>query len=168
MRQERIFLLLVSIVFILTILLITGVGYAAETENLIKISEKPSILYEQSDFKIVFSGESEYKGNGVADLKITGDRTATINITELKAVGDSVTVIFTIENKSRYLSANIRTEVTNTNTEYFRVSSRLAKSTINPQNGKVALEIEVELIKRPIYKDEKSYISINIFAYPNN
>ena len=168
MRKERIFLLLVTVVIVLSILLITGVGYAVETDNTLKISDKISLEPGQSDFNVEFSGEPTYRGNGLAKLRITGATTATINITELKDVGDSVTAIFTIANKSNYLYADICAEVTNTNTEYFNVTSKLLDSKINPKNGKTTLEIKVQLIKLPIYKEEKSSIYINIFAYPSH
>lgn len=168
MKQERIILLLVTVVVVLSIILLTGVGYAVETENTLKISDNVLLEPGQSDFMVVFSGEPTYRGKGVAKLNITGTTTATINITELKSVGDSVTAIFTIENKSDYLYADIDAKVSNTNTEYFSVTSRLEESRINPKNGKTTLEINVKLIKLPIYKEEKASICINIFAYPND
>ena len=41
MRQERIILLLVIVMVVLSILLITGVGYAVETDNTLKIAKHP-------------------------------------------------------------------------------------------------------------------------------
>lgn len=60
--------------------------------------------------------------------------------------------------------AEIYAEVTNTNTEYFKVTSTLSNSRIKPKEGKASLKITVELIKLPIYKEEKAYISTNIIA----
>lgn len=167
MRQERIILLLVAVVIVLSILLITGVGYAVETDNILKISDNALLSPEQSDFKVAFIGEPRYTGKGVATLKLTGPTTATMNITGLEAVGDSVTAIFTIANKSEYIYADIYTKVTNTNTEYFNVTSTLSESTMKPKMGKTTLKITVELIKLPIDNDVKATICTNIFANPS-
>lgn len=166
MRPERIILLLVVIVVILSILLITGIGYAVETDNTLKISDNALLSPEQSELKIAFTGEPKYTGNGVAILKITGSTTATMNITGLDTVGDSVTAIFTIANKSNDIYAEIYTKVTNTNTEYFKVTSTLSDSIIKPKTGKTTLKITVELIKSPIDNEENTDICTNIFANP--
>ena len=61
---------------------------------------------------------------------------------------------------------DIKIEVTNTNTEYFDVTSRVIDKKISPKNGKTNIEVEVELIKLPINKDQKSNIGIKISAEP--
>ena len=137
-----------------------------ETDNTLRISENALLAPEQSDFKVAFIGEPTYIGDGDAILKITGDTTATMNITGLKTVGDSVTAIFTIENKSNDIYADIYTEVTNTNTEYFNVTSTLSESRMKPKTGKTILEITVELIKLPIDNDVNAAICTKIFANP--
>ena len=82
MRQEKIILSLVVVVVILSILLITGVGYAVETDNTLKISN--DALLQESDFRIAFSGEPTYSGNGHATVKLVGHTMAIMNITGLK------------------------------------------------------------------------------------
>lgn len=166
MKQDRIILLLVILVIVLSILFVTGIGYAVENNNiLISNANKPFEL-SQTDFNVVFLGDPIYRGEGCAQLKITGPRTAIINITKLEKVGDSVTIIFTLENKSECLYADINAEITNTNMEYFNVTSRLTEKKIRPKNGRINVEVNVQLIKLPIYKDEKSSICIDIYAYP--
>ena len=165
MRQDRILLLSVMVAIVLAILLTMGVGYAAETGEF-KISENPAFASEQSDFRVEFSGEPTYIGNGEATVKLTSPTTMTMNITNLKNVGDYVTVICTIENNSSELYANIKTTVRNTNTEYFNVKAFLSESTIKPKTGKTTLEITVELIKMPFQKEQKTNIRVNILAKP--
>jgi len=166
MRQDRTIILLVIILVVLSILLMTGVGYAAETDSMLKISDNPILLPEQTDFKIEFLGDPKYTGNGVAKLKLTSPTTATMDITGLKKTGDSVTAIFTIANKSNNLHADIYAKVTNTNTEYFKVTSILSESTIKPKVGKTTLKITVELIKLPIDREQKSDINVSVSANP--
>ena len=54
MRQEKIILSLVMLVLVLSIILMTSIGYAAETGNSLKISDNPLLIVEQDDFKIEF------------------------------------------------------------------------------------------------------------------
>ena len=89
-----------------------------------------------------------------------------MNKTGLKAVGDSIKAIFTIENQSNNIDAEIKTKVTNTNTEFFDVSTSLSEYIINHKEGKSILTITVELIKLPIENDEIAYISTDIIANP--
>ena len=166
MRQERIILSLVMLVLVLSIILITGVGYAAEIGNTLKISDNPLLIEEQEDFKIEFNKNPTYIGDGIAKVQMIGPTSATIDITNLNAVGDYVTVIFTIENKSNSICADIKAKTTNTNTQFFDVTSSLSESIIKPKTGKTTLEIKVELIKLPIKDNETSYISIDLTASP--
>ena len=165
MKAERIILSLVVITALLAMLLTTSFGYAVETNNIIKISDNPVLLSEQSNFKIAFVGKPSYSGEGKTELKINGNSTANINVTGLKKVGDSATAIVTIENKSKELHANVYTKVTNT--EYFKVTATLADNVLEPKNGQTTLRITVKLIKQPIEK-VKTDISIKVIANPSN
>ena len=166
MRQEKIILSLVMLVLVLSIILMTGIGYAAETGNTLKISDNPLLILEQDDFKIEFDKNPTYIGDGIAEVKMTGPTNAIIDITDLKEVGDYVTVIFVIENKSNSICADIKTKVTNTNTQFFDTRVSLSESILKPKIGKTILELTVELIRLPIKNDETSYISIDIMANP--
>ena len=147
-------------------LLMTGVGYAVETDQILKINDKASFSLDQPEFKVTFIEEPTYIGNGVATVKLIGETKATMKITELDSVGDYVTIMFTIGNKSNNIYADIDTSVLNTNLEYFRVTSKLSDTIINPKKGKAVLKITVELIKLPINKEQKTDISISISANP--
>ena len=166
MRAEKTILLLVVILVVLAILLMTSIGYAVENGEELKISNNKLLLKENSDLRIEFLENPTYTGNGVALLKLTGPTTAVIDITGLKSVGDSVTVKFTIANKSEYTCADIKEEVTITNTEYFSISSNLKDSNIKPKTGKTTLEITIKLIKLPIKNDVRTEIYANISATP--
>lgn len=165
MKKETIILLLVIVVFIL---LMTGVGYAVEVDETLIISDNTRLLSEQADFNIEFTGKPTYTGEGAAILTLTGPTSATLDITELNSVGDSVTAVFTIRNNSNDIYADIYTKTKNTNTEYFKVTSTLSKNRITPKKGTATLQVTVELIKTPLNKEEKTDICANIFASPVN
>ena len=81
MRREKSILLLVIILFmILLILFVTGIGYAAQSDNILESGNYEYFDWYRTDFNIVFSGKQTYKGNGSAEVKITGPRTASFNI----------------------------------------------------------------------------------------
>ena len=137
MRREKTILSLVIILFmILLILCVTGIGYAAQNDNIIEKNEYEYFSWYRTDFNVVFSGKPTYRGNGLAEVEITGPRTAKFNISEFEKVGDFVTVIFTLENKSSQEDAKINLEVNNTNNEYFKVNSNLTEKKISSKNGK--------------------------------
>ena len=164
MKEEKLILSLV----ILLILFVTGIGYGVEDDSLLVENYNPIMQVYHKDFDVVLVGESKYLGDGIAEVEITGPRTANFNITELNKVGDCVTVILTLENRSNQFYADINAEVFNSNTEYFNVTSKVTEKKISPNNGKSNIEINVELIKLPIYEDEKSNISLNIYTNPSN
>ena len=166
MKQERVILLLVTVLVILSIVLMTGIGYAAETSNTLKISDYVPSTLRQTHFYVEFSKEVEYLGTGLANVKITGATTAIINVTGLEKAGDSISAILTIKNRSEDLYADFYAKTTNTNTDYFEVTATLSECKISPQNGEARLEINVKLIKTPIEKDENASIGIKIFASP--
>ena len=164
MKKEKTILLLLVVVIVVAISLMTRVGYAIDMDDTLIINDNPILATSQSDFKIEFTGEPTYTGNGVATLKITGPTTATMDITELNSVGDSITATFTISNKSNYLYADLYAEVTNTNTEYFKVTSILSESILQPKTGTTTIKLTVELLKLPQDKEECATICTNIFA----
>ena len=166
MKKEKTILLLLGVLIVVAISLMTGVGYAVEMDDTLIISDNSLLTTKQSDFKIEFTGQPTYTGNGVATLKITSPTTATMDITELNSVGDSITATFTISNKSNHIYADLYAEVTNTNTEYFKVTSLLSESTIQPKIGTSTIKLTVELIKLPQDKEERAAICTNIFANP--
>ena len=167
MNSEKVILSLVTILVLLAILLVSGVGDAAETDGGIKISDNILTTPTIKDFCVEFSEDVLCYGEGLIQLNITSSTTATINITQLEKAGDLAFAIITIKNKSEYLYADICAEVTNTNKEYFNVEATLSESKINPQNGETKLKISVELIKTPIEKEEKASIGMKISALPN-
>ena len=95
MKPEKIILLLVILFLVLLIVFVTGIGYAAQNDSILINNESGYLNLCETDFEVVFSGEPIYKGKGLAELEITGPRTANFNIKELfideqknKAVSD--------------------------------------------------------------------------------
>ena len=167
MRQQKIIFLLLVVAVTLIIALSTGVGYAVSTGNTLKVHDNIHIRPEQANFDVRFTGEPTYVGNGEAKINITGNTTATIDITGLSVAGDYVITTFKIKNTSYDIDAKLSKSVTNTNSEYFKVTATLSSDTIAQRNGEETLNIRVELIKTPISKSEKTNICVMVIANPS-
>jgi len=166
MKQQKVIFLLLVVTSVLIILLTTGVGYAAVTDNKLKINDNITASPEYADFKVEFTGETSYTGDGRANVKVTGKTIASMNITGLDSAGDSITVTFNIKNTSNEFYALLSERVTNSNTEYFRVTASMQEDRIGPKNRKTELYITVKLIKTPIYKEERANINVQFIATP--
>ena len=135
MRIDKIVLSLGVITLVLAMLLTTGVAYAFETGNIIKINDKPTSTLGVEGFNVAFLNDVKTTGDGKITVKITGDTTASVDITGLKNVGDSATAIFTIENSSRDFAAELNAFVENSNTEYFRATVLPSEDVIEAKFG---------------------------------
>lgn len=166
MKSQKVIFLLLVLTIALTIFLTTGVGYATTGSNTLKFHDEILITPDQGNFKVEFIGETSQRGNGNADIKITGKTTAIMNITGLKKAGDEITVTFNIKNTSNDLNALLRRSVQNSNPEYFRVTAFLGENAIGPKNRKTELNIKVKLIKTPILKEETANICVKVEAIP--
>lgn len=164
MLKDRIVLLLVMITVVLLIFLMTGIAYAIETDTILKINDSELLISESPEFKVVFTGEPTYSGNGEAEVFLINDTEATMNITGLKNVGDIVTVMFTVSNKNNDIDVELNTRITNTNTEYFKVTSNLSEEILKSRTGATNLSVMVELLKLPVKNSENTNISIDIIA----
>jgi len=166
MRPDKIVLSLGVITLVLVMVLATGVAYAFETDNIIRINDKPTSSLGVKGFNVAFLNNVKTMGDGKTTVTVTSDTTAVFEITGLSKVGDLATAILTIKNNSRDFFAELNATVTNTNTEYFKATVLLSDDVIEARNGKATVELTVELIKLPILNDVDATIEANIVATP--
>lgn len=167
MKQQKVIFLLLVITVSLIIALSTGIGYATGFENSLRIEENQMTFPEYNDFRVGFTGNTSYEGNGKAELKTTGPVSGIMNVTGLNKRGDYVIGIFKIKNTSHDLYALLSESFTNSNPEYFDVTVTLTDYDLQPKRGEAELRIKVELIKTPINKPESSRICVYIDATPD-
>lgn len=117
---------------LILLILLLGIVYAAINATL-SINTTATVSPDQANFKVAFSGTPTYTGNGTAILNIVDDLSATMQVTDLKSVGDKILAEFTIMNSSVDLIAYLTSSVSNINTEYFRVSSELSTYELAPR-----------------------------------
>ena len=165
MRSKRTFQFLGLVVAIL----LMSVGYAAIQNVELSVSGQAVATPDQGNFKVGFTGEPTHEGTGQVALKITGERSATMQVSGLKAVGDTMTAKFTIANTSDDITAYLSTNVTQENSKYFEVTASLSKDEIAPDpngNSSVILSITVTLIKTPVTESQTDTLTVNVIASP--
>lgn len=157
MKENKIIITLVIITFLLSLVLFVNIGYADES----LINNNTSL--ENSNFDIVFNQNSNITSN---EIIITGQRTATLNNISLNNLHETKKLLVPISNNSDNLSAKLSSKISNSNPEYFKVTSSLSNSIIKPNSKDVILELTIELIKTPITKTETTNIELEIISDP--
>lgn len=158
--------IITGITLVVAILLI-AVGYATITNVPLKISGNTTASPEQANFTVQFTGETTTSDDTkvIATVDEKDKLKANIDVTGLTAKGDTVTATYKIINKSADLSAALSSTETNSNTEYFEVSSDIADSTI-ASGEETTITVKVKLIKTPITSDETSNVTVTLDAQP--
>ena len=165
MKQQKIILLLVMVAVVMTMILYSNIGYASVAEckhdDIISSPDK-------SMFNVEFYGKPTIYGEGNAQVRFVGNRTAIMNISGLKKVGDSVTARFKMINRSSEFDAELSKSVTNSNREYFKVTVILSDNEIEEKGGQETVSVKVELIKARVNTVEKANIHVKIIATPDD
>ena len=140
-------------------------GYATIQNITLNITGTATAAPNQSNFTVKFSGEPKVSDENKVTATVTDDTNATINVDGLITVGESVFATYTIENSSDDLSTDLSVLTTNSNEEYFSVSSNLEKNSLT-SGDTTTLTVTIELIKTPIAEKEISTIGIQLTATP--
>ena len=159
-RTNKVVLLAVVIA-----ILLIGVGYAAIQNVTLNISGTAAADPTQSNFKVTFTGTPEVSNSTYAIATIVNDTNASINVSGLTSAGDSVTATYTVQNVSTDLSTDLSVATTNSNTEYFKISSKLAKTSLTAGEA-TTVTVTVELTKTPISESVSSNIGVELVATP--
>ena len=161
-----------QIVLIVLIAVLTlGIGYASISAINLIINGNATANPNDTNFKVKFLKEtgvtpkitSEYGGTG--DIDVTSDTTATFNITGLDAVGESAIANFKVKNESNNVGAEISLSVTNSNSEYFKVTETIQDNKLQAGDETTAT-VKVEMIKTPINNAVTTSITATLIATP--
>ena len=153
----------IILTIVLASVVIIGVGYAAINSIALEITGQLAAAPSDANFTVKFTDASPSEGNVVAN--VTGDKTATLNVSGLTAKGEKATATYTIQNTSADLSANLTAAASNQNTEYFTVSTSFSNTSI-AKGETSTLTVTVELIKTPVENTVTDTVGINIEASP--
>ena len=158
MKKKRTFLVVALLVAALSL----AVGYAAITKNL-AVTGSASATPDNDNFKVRFTGTPTTSDGTKVTAEVTNELAAKINVSGLTTTGDTVTATYTIENYSAELGAALEVgSITNTNSNYFKVTASLAKPAI-AKGETTTLTITVELLKTPV-DDQITSITVPVTA----
>ena len=157
----------IILISVLVSLLLLGIGYAAIQNITLSISGFAELEAKADNFKVIFSetvdpivSDSYYM---IAERK--SDVEANMKLQNLSKAGETVSVIYTIENKSTDLSADLVVSTTNDTPEYITVNSELAKTSI-VAGEETTVEVTVTVTKTPIADTIAAKIGLKLIAMP--
>ena len=136
----------IILVTIIATSILLGLGYAAIQNITLNITGNVTANPNQGNFKVKFTTVVNVSDSSYVTANVLNDTNATINVSGLKNVGEKATAIYEILNGSNDLSADLNVLATNSNTEYFVVSSKIDKTSLTA-GEKTNLVVTVELNK---------------------
>lgn len=156
MKERNLFLSLIAIIFIMLSILYTNIGYADE-----------SLITNNKYTNLPKTFSVEFKQFSNENIEIINSKEILLKNISLSYVGETKEIIVPIINNSCDLDAQIHLNVSNSNTEYFKVTVNTEKQVLNKNSDETFLEISVQLIKKPISSIESTEIAIDIIAEPS-
>jgi len=149
--------------------LILGVGYAVVSSVGLDITGSAKVA--DSTLKVAFNGETSVSDSGKVVAEAEDDTlTASITVTGLSKVGDSVTATYTIKNEETDLDASYIVDpekgIENDQEDYFTVTTDVddVAKTISA-NGTNTVTVTVTLKAIPVDKDNSTAnIKVNLAA----
>ena len=156
-------------VFILVAIVLLGIGYAAISNILLTVnSTKTVVKINQENFKVHFTEAQNITGtDGVSGSTIIedDDTVASFSVTGLAKTGDYAEAKYTVSNDSNGIGAIISSELSNTNTEYFKVTETINDNKL--QAGETTtVTVKVEMVKTPLTDSVSTNITTKLKANP--
>ena len=155
----------IILVTIIATSILLGLGYAAIQNITLNISGTAAANPNQENFKVRFTGIHDVSDSTYVTAGITNDTNATINVSGLNTKGQKVTAVYDITNESSDLSSDLYVEVSNTNSEYFTITSKLAKTSL-VAGETTTVTVTVELTKVLISNTVSADIGVYLAATP--
>lgn len=165
-KKDKIYLL----GYVLLCVLVLAIGYAILTTTILntRSKKKENYITNTSTFNVHFinSSISPRIVKGIGTAYISDDKkSAYFDITSLAKKGDIAIVEYTIYNESIEYNAILDIKLSNTNSEYFKVTKKLEDKLLKEGTATI-LTIKVELEKIPIKGTETTRVSGTIIATP--
>ena len=139
-------------IFICIAIISLGIGYAAISSIILTINGTGTVSVNSNNFNVHFDetvNPTITQDMGSATIDAQDNKVAHISVTGLSKVGDSALAEYTVINESNGIGVEFGLELTNTNTEYFRVTESIVKKQLQAgQSTKV--RVLVELTKTPL------------------
>ena len=155
----------IIVAFVIVAVLILGIAYASIQNITLHITGIATASSSPENFTVKFLENPQVSDANKVTATVTDDINATLNVSGLSAKGEIVTAVYTIQNTSADLSANLGATISNSNSEYFKVTYDLASNNIAKEE-ETTITITIELLKTPIEESVSSIVGIQIVAEP--
>ena len=155
----------IILVTIVATCILLGLGYAAIQNITLNIAGTASATANQGNFKVRFTDNITVSESAYVTATKSGDQAATIAVSGLTSAGQKVTATYEIVNESSDLSADLKVDTSNSNIDYFKISSKLGSSSLTKGDTTTVL-VTVELTKTPIEEDVNATIGVSLTAMP--
>lgn len=155
-------------IFICIAVISLAIGYAAISSIILSVNGTGEVSVDSSNYDVHFDitvNPTMTANMGSATIDQLDDKVAHITVTGLTKKDDSATAEYTVVNDSNSIGANISLELTNTNTEYFRVTETILDKQLQAGDT-TKVRITVELLKTPISEVLTSDIIARLEAEP--
>ena len=162
-----------QIVLLVVIAVVTlGIGYAAISAINLFINGNATASVNQNNFKVYFTSTTDtpsLTGNvtvtGSVEINNQDNTVATFNVGGLTKVGDYAIATYTVLNDSEAIGAELSLNVTNANSEYFRVTESVTDTQLQAGDTTTAT-VKVEMIKTPITDSVMTSVTTRLTAAP--
>lgn len=159
MKEKNLFLSLIAIIILFLTILYTNIGYA--TEKL--INHRTNYNNLSQNFSVEFNQNSKYLNNNIS---IINSQKALLKNISLTHVGETKKVTVPVISNINDLSVKLEVTTSNSNPEYFAVTSKAEKSILTQKSNETLIEVTVQLIKEPLYFNESTEITIDVITEP--
>lgn len=155
----------IILVTLFATMLLLGLGYAAIQNITLSISGTAAASAVQGNFDVGFTEVTEISDEIYVNASVNSNVKAIFNVSGLTQKGQTAYAIYEITNNSSDLSTDLSVETSNSNTEYFTISSRLADTSLVAGDS-TTVTVTVELTKTPIEGEVSSTIGVVLTAMP--
>ena len=153
--------------FALIMVVVLGIGYAGITAINLVINGEATASVDQNNFKVKFLSEENVTptitGGENNTVEVVDDLTAKFSVNTLTAEGDSEVATFRVRNDSKGIGAKIKLGLTNTNTDYFKVTESIADSELQA-GDETTVTVTVEMLKTPVESEVSTTITATLEA----
>lgn len=155
--------------FVLIAFIALGIGYAFISSINLIISGNATASSDQLNFKVKFLNidgvTPTIESPTINTVSVDSDTTASFNIASLDGKGQSVIATYRVKNESAGIGVDIGLNLTNTNTEYFKVTEHILDDKLQV-GEETTVTITVEMLKTPIESAVSTTVTATLTATP--
>lgn len=138
----------------------SGTNYLSYTETTSTTGSLTQSVVSAREVSGTFTGSDKAVSTTVAADQMSAD----VTVSNLENVGDTFTIKIPVINESDEIGANLSVDVTNSNTDYFTVTSSLDDDLISSSGGATYVNVVVSLKRVPKVDDITGTFTVTLTA----